>query len=137
MRYEMPHTFSPAVLVIEDDKPLRDVYVLILESAGYYVDAAANGQIALEKCGQQDYDLLLLDLRMPVMDGVSFLKHAHLSDQTHRPKVIIFSNLPSGAALEEAWHLGVDGQIMKSSLTPQGLLHKVDYLLHSNDRQLV
>jgi CheY-like chemotaxis protein len=118
----------PNVLVVEDDQALRDVYVVILESARHEVEAAPNGKIALDMCGQNHYDLLLLDLKMPVMDGVTFLKQV-CWDRYGRPKIIVFSNLPSGSAIDEVRHMGVDGQIVKSSLTPRDLIKKVDEIL--------
>jgi CheY-like chemotaxis protein len=113
------------VLVVEDDKTLREVYVTILHLANYTVDAASNGVEALEKCKKKHYDIILLDLMMPILDGVGFLKQAHLATTSPATKVVIFSNLSSGSSLEEAMQFGVDAQVLKAHLTPQSLVKLV------------
>lgn len=107
------------VLIIEDDKTLREVYATILRFSSYTVDVAPNGKVALELCAKNTYMLILLDLMMPVLDGVGFLKEAKLQPQT---KVIIFSNLSSGSLIEEALRLGVSEHVLKSHLTPGSLV---------------
>ena len=110
------------VLVIEDDKTLREVYATILRFSDYTVDVASNGKTALELCAKHEYDVILLDLMMPILDGVGFLKQADLEKTAPDTKVIIFSNLSSGSLIEEALQLGVDEHVLKSHLTPQGLV---------------
>ena len=65
------------ILLVEDEKILRDAYAILLGSQSEYsVDTATNGKEALELCKQNKYDLILLDLMMPVLDGMGFLKEA-------------------------------------------------------------
>jgi CheY-like chemotaxis protein len=113
------------VLVVEDDKTLREVYVTILHFAEHFVDAASDGEMALEKCKKTRYDVILLDLMMPILDGVGFLKQARLEKTAPKTKVVIFSNLSSGTPLEEAMRLGVNDHVLKSHLTPQSLIKLV------------
>jgi two-component system chemotaxis response regulator CheY len=61
------------VLVIDDAGLMRRYYREILESAGYEVDEALNGLEAMERLLQQDADLLIVDINMPQMDGLSFV----------------------------------------------------------------
>jgi CheY-like chemotaxis protein len=116
----------PKILVVEDDKTLREVYVTILSLAKYDVGSAANGQLALEKCKKKTYDIILLDLMMPVLDGVGFLRQAQLETTAPATKVIIFSNLSSGSSLEEALQLGTTDHILKSHLTPKSLVALIE-----------
>jgi CheY-like chemotaxis protein len=109
------------VLLVEDDNILREVYVTILRAGGFNVDAAANGKIALELCAKATYDLILLDLMMPVLDGVGFLKQTNMKHTAPKTKVVLFSNLSSGSLIEEARALGVDDHVLKSNLTPKSL----------------
>ena len=61
------------ILVIEDDKKMRDGLVEILADEGYNVDSAENGQVGLEKIKKKEFDVILTDLIMPVMGGMDVL----------------------------------------------------------------
>jgi two-component system chemotaxis response regulator CheY len=65
------------VLVIDDDPTIRELIVLALGDEGYDVDQASDGQAALELIGRQHPDVILLDMRMPVMDGWEFSRLYH------------------------------------------------------------
>jgi DNA-binding response OmpR family regulator len=112
------------ILVVEDEDLLRESYLTILSTEPYDVEVAKNGQEALDKCKKKVFDLILLDLMMPVLSGVSFLERF---DNTGATKVIILSNLSSGEDLEKALQLGAQENIVKASLSPRELLSKVRY----------
>lgn len=114
------------VLLVEDEEVLRESYYIILTSAVYDVDVAVNGKEALELCEEKAYDLILLDLMMPVMDGTTFLEHLSPAYLDHT-KVIILSNLSSGSELERAMKLGAHSSILKATLSPKQLLTAVRY----------
>lgn len=59
------------VLLVEDNDLNQDVAVGIMEEAGLVIDIAENGQVALDKLAMQEYDIVLMDMQMPVMDGVT------------------------------------------------------------------
>jgi two-component system chemotaxis response regulator CheY len=65
---------KPRVLVVEDAGLVRAYYRTILERAGYEVDEALNGVEAMEKLLQNGVDFMIVDVNMPQMDGISFLK---------------------------------------------------------------
>jgi DNA-binding response OmpR family regulator len=62
------------VLVVEDDAPTRSFLVMALTDEGYVVSASSDGEDALERCAAIKPDLVVLDLGLPVVDGVEFLK---------------------------------------------------------------
>ncbi len=62
------------ILVVEDDQAIRDVVVATLVDAGYSLASAANGQIGLDRCREFEPDVIMLDLAMPVLDGLGFLQ---------------------------------------------------------------
>jgi len=62
------------VLIVEDDKGIRDILQLALESSGYPVRVAINGSDALEALEREPADVIVLDVRMPVMDGFEFAR---------------------------------------------------------------
>ena len=77
------------ILVIEDEKRIADFVARGLESAGYAVDAAADGASGLEMLHQTDYDLLILDLMLPDMDGLQVLEK--IRNRKVGPPVLILS----------------------------------------------
>ncbi|HEY2513153.1 MAG TPA: response regulator [Polyangiaceae bacterium] len=64
---------APHILIIDDDADSREAVRLALEDAGYHVTEAGNGRHGLEVLEQVHVDLVLLDLRMPVMSGAEFI----------------------------------------------------------------
>jgi DNA-binding response OmpR family regulator len=116
------------ILIVEDEDVLRESYEIIIKTEPYTVDSARNGQEALEKCAEKDYDLILLDLMMPILDGVGFLEKFDNPDS----KIIILSNLSGGPELEQALKLGASTNVLKATLSPRQLLAKVRYEMSSN-----
>ena len=64
------------VLVIDDEKNMRHMLEVMLSKAGYTVESAPDGQGGLKVMSQSDFDFILCDLKMPKMDGLTFLKEA-------------------------------------------------------------
>jgi DNA-binding response OmpR family regulator len=75
------------VLVIEDDAGIREITQLALESMGFDVRTASTGQHALEAVAREPVDAILLDVRMPLMDGAEFARRYRA--RTERPAPII------------------------------------------------
>ncbi|HEC35279.1 MAG TPA: response regulator, partial [Anaerolineae bacterium] len=90
-------TAQARVLVVDDERRLRSALVSSLSLLGYQVDQAASGQQALEMLRQRSYDLMLLDIRMPGMDGIEVM---HRVRQVCPGLVIIV--LTGHASLESA-----------------------------------
>jgi len=111
------------ILVVEDEDMLRESYKMIISTEPYDLDVAKNGQEALDLCALKDYDLILLDLMMPVLDGVGFLKRF----KNPNTKVIILSNLSSSDTIEEALKLGAESNLVKAAMSPRELLSRVRY----------
>ena len=119
------------ILVCEDDGPLREVYDTVLTAGGHTVDVAENGRQGLKKCRVTHYDLILLDLMMPEVDGVGFLRLSKITKKSPSTRVIILSNLSTGRDIQEALALGADQHVLKSSLTPRDLIELVDGALYA------
>ena len=63
----------PKLLIVEDEKNLRDLYYEELVEAGYEVAKASNGEIAIDLVKNDNFDLIIMDIRMPEMDGIETL----------------------------------------------------------------
>lgn len=113
------------ILIVEDEQSLNEAYQLILHKAGYRVLVAFDGQEALEATAMEDPDLILLDLRMPNMDGIEFLRHYNLLKDHPSVKVIVFSNYDMQKEIDQAYSLGAERYFMKALVSPQELLQIV------------
>lgn len=121
------------VLVIEDEKTLNEAYTIILKKAGYDVKAAFNGEEALAMFDKQGADLILLDLRMPKMDGVEFLRRLQPIKNHPDTKIIVFSNYNDQKEVDEAIKLGASRYILKAWSSPKELIKIVrETLLEKN-----
>lgn len=121
-----------SVLIVEDEFALNEAYQMILRQAGYDVHVAFDGQEALKVTKTIEPDLILLDLRMPHMDGVEFLRNYELSKHG-KVKVIIFSNYDMQKEIDEAYQLGAHRYILKTWASPKELLQVVESTLKNND----
>jgi DNA-binding NtrC family response regulator len=92
------------ILVVDDERNIRNNLVTVLESAGYEVDASADGEDALAKCKEGHYDLAFVDIQMPKMGGLELLRYLH----TLRPRmaVVILTAYGTTARAVEAMKLG-------------------------------
>ena len=118
------------ILLVEDDGAIREAFAMILSLSGKYtVTTAENGQIALNLCNEHFYDLILLDIMMPILDGIGFLKEYTAHYKNDVAKIIIMSNLSSGSELSLVQDYGVERALLKSSLTPMKLISIVDETL--------
>jgi CheY-like chemotaxis protein len=82
-------TRAARVLVVEDDDGIRDLVDLVLSSAGYEILTASDGAAALQVIGTVHPDLVLLDMRMPVMDGWEFARRYRAGPEPHAPIVVM------------------------------------------------
>lgn len=113
------------ILLIEDDEDLMNLYKISLEKAGFAVHASPNGFEGISASLEQEFDLILLDLMMPLADGRDVLAMLRLNERTGDIPVIIISNLNQGT-LEIS---EIDSQVMdywlKSDLTPKELSNRL------------
>lgn len=116
------------ILVVEDDKDLNRAYQIILENEGHKVESAFNGQEALKALQTFKPDLILLDLLMPIMGGLEFLKNYDLKQNTG-VKVLIFTNMENSPEVTEAYKLGAHRCIIKSWTAPQNLSRTIQNVL--------
>ena len=119
-----------SVLIVEDENMLNEAYQVILNSAGYKVLTAFDGKEALEVLSKDTVDVILLDLRMPVLDGIGFLEAYQLNEQKNPPKVIVFSNFDMQKEIDQAYELGADKYMLKAWASPKELLQLIQNILN-------
>lgn len=119
---------QPNILIVEDDLVLNEAYKTILSSAGYVVATAFNGKEALAAVKKQEPDIIFLDLRMPVMDGIGFLKEYQPKTAHPHVKIIVFSNYDMQREVDEAYQLGAERYVLKAWASPKELIKIVQDL---------
>jgi excisionase family DNA binding protein len=109
----------PRVLVVDDEASIRDLLQKTLALAEYDVDVAPDGRSALERMRLYPYDLLIADLKMPGMDGLTVIREAKRY-KADLP-VIIITGFSTESSAIEAVNLGVAGYLTKPFRVPQVL----------------
>lgn len=110
------------VMIIEDERLLNDAYAQVLKSTGIKLLRAYDGQEALDILQNETPDIVLLDLRMPVMDGITFLKKLEPRSTMPDTKIIVFSNYDDQKEIDEAFSLGAMHYMLKAWATPDELI---------------
>lgn len=130
----MNQTDKKRLLIIEDDQDLRELYVEVLRDEGFEVAEAADGQVGLEKAKAGDYDLLLLDIMLPKVDGLQILKSIKESSDLSKIPVVMLTNLGRESIIKEGFTLGADGYIIKSEYTPDQVVAEVRKFLEEGTK---
>lgn len=120
------------ILVVEDDQNTRNLYQTIFTEAGYTVEVAADGSEGLTKCQAGGFDLVLLDVMLPKMDGLALLAELK-KDPPKSPNkhIYLLTNLSHDPILKEAISLGATDVILKTDVNPGELTEKVKQILTS------
>jgi DNA-binding response OmpR family regulator len=113
------------ILIVEDNKTLNEAYSFILKKEGHNVVTAFNGKEGLDTLKRFKPDIILLDLLMPVMDGLTFLRKYNASTK-NKVDVIILSNLDEDQHLKEARKLGATEYILKAKASPSELVTRIN-----------
>jgi len=111
---------TKSVLIVEDEKVLRDVYELIIRTLGYTVYTASNGIEGLKQLKKHKPDIMLLDIFMPIMDGQEVLRNLNKADFPNI-KIVVCSNMSDSKVTQEVLDNGADKFVLKSSIGPNEL----------------
>ncbi len=118
-RQATPPAGRPRILVVDDEAAIRDLLSKTLALAEYDVDLASDGRTALERLRIIPYDLLITDLKMPGIDGLTVVREARRL-KADIP-VIIITGFSTEASAIEAVNLGVSGYLTKPFRVPRVL----------------
>jgi two-component system chemotaxis response regulator CheY len=104
---------SKKILVIDDSESMRVLVSMILESAGYEVLRANDGSEALTMLDGRDFNLILTDLNMPNMDGISLISHVRTLDRYKAIPIIMLTTESLTSFKDQARAAGATGWIVK------------------------
>ena len=105
------------ILIVDDDEGIQKTFSEVLRDAGYVVDTARNGKDAVEKSNANFYNLALIDIRLPDMEGTKLL--TALKETTPKMVKIIVTGYPSLQNAVEAVNKGADGYVIKPAQTEE------------------
>ncbi len=120
------------ILVVDDDKSILRTFTRILQKSGYEIDVAETGKEAMDKAENQHYDLALVDIRLPDMDGTDLL--AKLKTQLQNTVKIMITGFPSLETGVKALDEGADAYLVKP-VKPQELLLLLEEKLKNREEQ--
>lgn len=122
-----PHA-GKRVLCVEDEHFISELYARALTKAGYAIDVESDGPSALAKAQTDSYDVILLDLMIPNIDGIEILRRLRDPAQTQhlKAKVIIITNLEQREDVRADIEKQADGYIIKAEITPHELVEFLD-----------
>ena len=126
------HTKKASILIVEDEHYLRDLYIDIFKQDGFEVDTAKDGNEAYDKMSHHEYDLILLDIILPGMDGMQVLDKLAKEKKVTLTNVVLLTNLSQDLVIAKALDYGVRGYLIKSDYTPEELLKEVRSFLKNN-----
>jgi CheY-like chemotaxis protein len=116
---------NQSILVVEDEAPTALALSDKLEHEGYTVYKADDGKKGLDMALELHPDLILADLKMPVMDGMEMIRHIRVDAWGKDAKIIILSNLSDVAKIEEAMVHGTFFYMIKGDSSMSDILEKV------------
>jgi DNA-binding response OmpR family regulator len=121
-----------SILIVEDEISLSSALNDKLTLVGYDVALAKNGQEGLDAIKKHKPDLILLDVVMPVMDGMTMLRELHKTTETQDIPVIILSNLSDNQDVLHAMENNTYDYLIKSDISLEAVLERVKAKLEAN-----
>ena len=114
------------VLIVEDELSLRELYSDFLRDSGFSVDEAVDGETATSKINQGDWDILLLDIMLPRLDGMEILHKIKTDKSLNSKPVLIMSNLEDPSIVQKCLDSGAKEFLAKAELTPPDIIKAIE-----------
>src|SRR3990167_9857457 len=123
---------SKKILLVEDEDFIKELYTRQLTKAGFAVKSAVDGQSGLEALKAETFDLLLLDIMLPGMNGLQLLREFRTQNPNSPMITILLTNLGQEAVIKEGFELGAQAYLIKASYTPDQVVNEVKNALGGN-----
>jgi len=123
------------VLLVEDEEFIRDLFKRQLDLSGFTTDAFSNGQDGLAAISKNAYDLVLLDIMLPDINGLQILQNIRSNPTTKGVAVVLLTNLGQDAVIKQGFELGADGYLVKAAYTPDQIVQEVKNIMQKKTAQ--
>ena len=117
------------ILLVEDDLLIVEIYTTRLKEAGFEIESEVDGESAIRKLKEKDFDLVLLDIVLPNLTGFEFLEKIRNNEKLKNVKVLILSNLGQKTDVDKAERLGAIKYLIKAHYTPSEVVEEVRKIL--------
>ncbi len=117
------------ILLVEDDPFLIEIYTTKFKEAGFSTKIVADGDIALKKIKEEKFDIVLLDIVLPNVDGWEILQAIKNDDKLKNIIVVILSNLSEKEDIEKGLKFGAAKYLIKSHYTPSEVVEEIKKIL--------
>lgn len=117
------------ILLVEDEPSIRDLYSRQLTKAGFTVIQAEDGNKALAALKETTFEVILLDIMLPGINGLQVLREFKTQNPNSSTKVILLTNLGQDTVIKEGFTLGAVAYLIKASYTPDQVVAEVNNIL--------
>jgi DNA-binding response OmpR family regulator len=121
---------TKSILLVEDDPFLIDIYTTKLKESGFAVETADSGEEVLNKTKEKKFDLVILDIVLPQVDGWEIIGKIKSDPESKDLKVIILSNLGQKEEVEKGMKLGAEKYLIKAHYTPSQVVEEIKKIIH-------
>lgn len=125
---------SKKILLVEDEDFIRELYVRQLTKEGFQIKSAVDGQSGLNMLKAEPFDLLLLDIMLPGMNGLQLLREFKTQNPNSPMITILLTNLGQEAVIKEGFELGAQAYLIKASYTPDQVVNEVKSALFGSSQ---
>lgn len=125
----LEQSFMRKILLVEDDPFLIDIYSTKLKEADFSVEVAQDGEEALRKIKEMVFDLILLDIVLPTVNGWEILRNIRRDSNLKELKVVVLSNLGEKEEVEKGLEAGADRYLVKAHYTPTEVVKEIKQIL--------
>jgi len=119
------------ILLIENEEEIINIYKLGLKRAGFIVEVIKNGIWGLRSEKIKQFDIIIMDMTIPAVDGHSSIKILKINKTTKHIPLIVFFNSAQEDDIKRAISLGADAYLIKIHTTPAKLVKKINKMLNS------
>lgn len=124
------------ILLVEDEPSIRDLYSRQITKAGHLVTAVEDGTKGLEQLKSTQFDILLLDIMLPGINGLQVLREFKTLSPNSPTKVILLTNLGQDTVIKEGFDLGANAYLIKASYTPDQVVTELQNILNNQPSNL-
>jgi DNA-binding response OmpR family regulator len=117
------------LLLVEDEEYIRDLYKRQLDLAGLMTDAFGMGNEGLAAAEKNPYDLILLDIMLPDINGLQILQKIKQNPLSKNTPVVLLTNLGQDAVIKQGFELGADGYLVKAAYTPDQIVQEIKNIM--------